>query len=449
MGYITLPSGQTISTRRNYDASDGVRAQEVTGENFIDPYMQRGTLFQMLEAIGFNKGHQWDLGEAIDKLDDGITINVSSDSEAKASLEAIIKRLNSAAAVTTDLAEAEAKLLREMAPLEEQLKAATSAAKKAAIQKKIEKVNKKLIPVQHMLKKAKAALKDARSKAATAKQTYETKFNSLNDDDKAAWAASKESLANLKSAIQAASTALKHNPAGSGSGSGLSGHGAKAAQGNGAGKPGASGDGDDGGDFDMSDLTGGKKGKGASWGDGAFGGSPKATGFGTPMDMNSLMMGNWMQNAALDGMDSMNKSESEGKKMMLLFFMLARMAMTGDLGAMYQFLRFIGHIINRDKAMQNVQLARKLIELQDVSRKLTSMLVNTPAHDPNDQGVQAEYMKLQQKIQAEQGVIATSQKLIAQMLEEFTQVSEMMTGMQKSLLDARGRQMQMLAVWRA
>ncbi len=187
----------------------------------------------------------------------------------------------------------------------------------------------------------------------------------------------------------------------------------------------------------------------APYGGGPFGQMRAgASGF-PPLDMNALLMSNYTQQSSLETTDAMHKSENESKRMMLLFFMLARMAMSGDIGAMYQFLRFIGHIVNKDKAMQNVQLARKLIELQDVSRKLTQMLVDTPAYDEGDQGVQAEYMKMQQKVQAEQGVIATSQKLISQMLEEFTQVSEMMTGMVKSLLDARGRELSMLAVWRA
>ncbi len=204
------------------------------------------------------------------------------------------------------------------------------------------------------------------------------------------------------------------------------------------------------GDAEGAEGSGGARGGGrAAMGGGPFG-QARAGGAGfPPLDMNAMLMSNYMQQNQLEGMDAVHKTENESKRMMLLFFMLARMAMSGDVGAMYQFLRFIGHIVNKDKAMQNVQLARKLIELQDVSRKLTQMLVDAPSYDEEDQGVQAEYMKLQQKVQAEQGVIATSQKLIAQMLEEFTQVSEMMTGMVKSLLDARGREMSMLAVWRA
>lgn len=215
-----------------------------------------------------------------------------------------------------------------------------------------------------------------------------------------------------------------------------------------AGKPGAkaaAGGGSGAGDAGDAPRSGAR----AAAGGGPFGQARAGGGGFPPLDMNALLMSNYMQQNQLEGQDAMHKTENESKRMMLLFFMLARMAMSGDVGAMYQFLRFIGHIVNKDKAMQNVQLARKLIELQDVSRKLTQMLVDAPAHDEDDQGVQAEYMKLQQKVQAEQGVIATSQKLIAQMLEEFTQVSEMMTGMVKSLLDARGRELSMLAVWRA
>ena len=160
-------------------------------------------------------------------------------------------------------------------------------------------------------------------------------------------------------------------------------------------------------------------------------------------------MNNIFQANASNGLDDIFKLQNKSNKLMMMFFYLAQRAMSGDLGAMYEFVRFLGFIINKDKAMQNVQMGRKLVELQEQSRALTQQLLDTPAYKEGDPSVQAAFTKLQSKIQGEQGSISTSQKLIAQMLEEFTQVSEQMTGMTKSMLDARGRELAQLSTWRA
>ena len=198
-------------------------------------------------------------------------------------------------------------------------------------------------------------------------------------------------------------------------------------------------------------TAGGAGGTGTGTGTGPFG-QPRAAGAfdGFPsVDPTQIMMSQYMQDQQLSGLDAAGKQQAQAQRMMMMFFYLAQQAMSGDMDAMYQFMRFIGTIVNQDKAMQNVQLGKKMIELQTKSRELTQKLVEQPSYDENNREVETEYMKLQQTTQADQGVLATSQKLIGQMLEEFGQVSEMMTGMVKSLLDARGRELQMVSVWRA
>lgn len=149
--------------------------------------------------------------------------------------------------------------------------------------------------------------------------------------------------------------------------------------------------------------------------------------------------------AILEAYDIIGEQQKR-QQMMMLFFYYARMAMSGDIGAMYQFMRFISFVIARDKALQNVWMGTKLIELQDTSRKATQrLLAQKVGEDPESQ---AEWTKELQKIKSEENIVATSQKLISQMMEEFTQIVEMLTNVQKSLLDSQGKVLSNLSVWR-
>lgn len=160
---------------------------------------------------------------------------------------------------------------------------------------------------------------------------------------------------------------------------------------------------------------------------------------GQPFDVAALMQSDMFRQANLNSLDQLGKTQMEQKKMMMLFMYFAMQAMSGDIGAMTAFMQFITTVILKDKSMQNVNMANKLIELEDASRKATDQLLNTASYDPNNQQVGADFQKVMERTKADQGSIATSQKLIAQMMEEFAQVSEFLNNLQKSLLDVRGR----------
>lgn len=160
---------------------------------------------------------------------------------------------------------------------------------------------------------------------------------------------------------------------------------------------------------------------------------------GAPFDLQKVLQSSMFQTANLDSLGTLGKNQMDQKKMMQLFMYFAMMAMSGDIGAMTSFMQFITTMILKDKSMQNVNMANKLIELEDASRKATDELLNTPSYDPNNAQVGVDFSKTMEKVKADQGSIATSQKLIAQMMEEFAQVSEFLNNLQKSLLDVRGR----------
>jgi hypothetical protein len=140
----------------------------------------------------------------------------------------------------------------------------------------------------------------------------------------------------------------------------------------------------------------------------------------------------------MSSMDNINKNQNRGKQLMMLFFYFSKMAQSGDMGAMYQFMKFLTYIISKDKAKQQIDMGKKLIQLQDLSRQWTNKLMNLST-DSADPSASNELMKQMTLVKSETDAIATSQKLISQMMEEFAQVVESLTNSTKSALDAYGR----------
>jgi hypothetical protein len=165
--------------------------------------------------------------------------------------------------------------------------------------------------------------------------------------------------------------------------------------------------------------------------------------FSTDAYMQSMMM----EDNVLSSFDSVLKNENKGRQLMMLFFYFARMAESGDLGAMYQFMKFLTYIISKDKSKQQIDMGKKLIELQDLSRQWTDKLLGmqTNSADPNASN---EFMKVMTQVKSETDAIATSQKLISQMMEEFAQIVETLTNTTKSALEASGRVLRTVSTMR-
>lgn len=151
----------------------------------------------------------------------------------------------------------------------------------------------------------------------------------------------------------------------------------------------------------------------------------------------SLMQMDLFNDAKFAAFDQLGKSQKQ-QQMMLLYFYFARMAMSGDMGAMYQFMMFLTTIISKDKAMQNLSMGNKLIELQDRSRIATEEILKISV-DNDDPASMNKMQQALTKNKTEEGAIATSQKLISQMMEEMAQVVETLTNATKGALEAHGR----------
>ncbi|MFH0800465.1 MAG: hypothetical protein V2A66_09845 [Pseudomonadota bacterium] len=145
-----------------------------------------------------------------------------------------------------------------------------------------------------------------------------------------------------------------------------------------------------------------------------------------------------VQDNVMNSWDAINQDTNKGKQLMQLFFYFAKMAESGDMGSMYQFMKFITYIISKDKAKQQIEMGQKLIQLQDLSRSWTNKLMgmSSNANDPNASN---ELMKTMTIVKSETDSIATSQKLISQMMEEFAQVVETLTNTTKAALETNGR----------
>jgi hypothetical protein len=177
-------------------------------------------------------------------------------------------------------------------------------------------------------------------------------------------------------------------------------------------------------------TTSGSGSTSGSWGSSILNG-PK---FSSTAYANSL----YMEDSIMSSWDNISSSQNRGKELMQLLFYYMRMAMSGDLTAMYNMMKAVLYIISKDKALQQVNMANKLIELQDASRKATDKLLNFNS-DQNDPNSQMEFTKLLQSVKSDSDSIATSQKLIAQMMEEMAQIVETLTNVTKGALDASGR----------
>jgi len=170
----------------------------------------------------------------------------------------------------------------------------------------------------------------------------------------------------------------------------------------------------------------------SNWGAQTLGGSMPM--FSSDAYMKTMAM----EDNIMNSWDAVNRNTSRGKQLMMLFFYFARMAESGSMDAMYQFMKFITYIISKDKAKQQIEMGKKLIQLQELSRSWTNKLLNVNSNS-TDPAASNELMKTMTIVKSETDAIATSQKLISQMMEEFAQVVETLTNTTKAALETAGR----------
>jgi hypothetical protein len=176
-----------------------------------------------------------------------------------------------------------------------------------------------------------------------------------------------------------------------------------------------------------------------SWGEVSDLSSPSASTLFQSTIMKEEMIGK--------AMDSINKNTQKGKQLMMLFFYYAKLAESGDMGAIYQFMKFVTYIISKDKAKQQIEMGKKLIQLQELSRKWTNKLLDVQSNT-TDPDASSELMKTMTIVKSETDAIATSQKLISQMMEEFAQVVETLTNTTKGALETQGRILRTVSTFR-
>lgn len=177
-----------------------------------------------------------------------------------------------------------------------------------------------------------------------------------------------------------------------------------------------------------------------------LGANPKAEGAGggalgdgpTPDPSAAYASAIMATDSEADAWTQINNNTNRGKQLMMIFWRLAKQAASGDFHAIYRFMNFLTYVISKDKSLQQIQMGQQLIRLQEMSRQYTNRLLNLST-DSNNPSASSELMKEMTIVRSETDAIATSQKLISQMMEEMAQVVETLTNTTKAALEANGR----------
>lgn len=451
MALTITQNGQTVATTTGTAFDDGVvQASEINQASELELLREfdAGELAELIGWAGVKDG-EVSIEELIAKAGNFGEF-AKNGKNVGTKVTETIKKLKEYQESLNELTKAEPKLKEALKKAQTELKkAGADATKKGAAETQIAKIEKQLAALQsaktttraileQLVKQARAAQEQAKSGAGKKANAVQKAYDKLSAEQRSEF---EQQLGVAEAALaESADAGAPALPKGATGKAGAAKSGKATSVGDDGDAPAPTGGG-------SKPAPGGapKAGHGGGMFGQPSGGAPFAT---NPVDFGAFARSAHFEQMRLEGMDEMLKNQAQGQKMMMLFFYLSRMAMSGDLGAMYMFISFLTTIITKDKAMQNIQVGRKLLEMQNDSRELTQALVETDNFDPDNREVEANYAKKQAQIQGELGQIATSQKLLGTVLEEFTQVSEMMTGLRKSLLDARGRELQMISVWR-
>lgn len=188
-------------------------------------------------------------------------------------------------------------------------------------------------------------------------------------------------------------------------------------------------------------TLGNAKAQTGSWGLGSNWGGQTMTGpkFSTAAYAQSLLV----EGNIMDTWDNINSNQNRGQQLMMILFYYMRMAMSGDLGAMYNMMKAVLYIIAKDKALQQIHASELLIKLQDESRRATDQLLNFQASSDDPGNI--EFTKVLQQTKSQTDAIATSQKLVAQMMEEMAQIVETLTNVVKGAFDSWKRTSQVMS----
>ena len=150
--------------------------------------------------------------------------------------------------------------------------------------------------------------------------------------------------------------------------------------------------------------------------------------------IKTMHLDNLTQDAFGDALQNSNR----GREMMLLFHYLAQRAASGDIGAMYEFMKFVGYIISKDKAKELIQDATQMMKMQEQEREANKMIYDFNV-DPNDPASSMEYSKRMIFVKQETDSINTNMKLLGQKMEVVGQTVEVITNMVQNLLEVKGR----------
>lgn len=168
----------------------------------------------------------------------------------------------------------------------------------------------------------------------------------------------------------------------------------------------------------------------------------KAAGGFPSLDPSAYAMTLATDDALMSSWDDALKNQQKSKQLIMLLFYVMKQAESGDLNAMYNMMKVLTYIVSKDRALQNIYLGKKLIQLQQMSRQQTQLLMASDTTDAQ------KFMQTMQATRSEQEAITMSQKLITTMMEEAKDVMTQYYTLTHNIQQADAKLNEKLMNWR-
>ena len=123
-------------------------------------------------------------------------------------------------------------------------------------------------------------------------------------------------------------------------------------------------------------------------------------------------------------LDEVRQGQMQSKKTLEMFKHLAKMVLIGDARQVQQLIRFMRSIMTKSAAFKVVQDSINVIKLEQASLNLNNLMFQTESPDGMDQKKANDFMKMMQMVKAQEGLIATSEKLIVDRMSDYGGVAE-------------------------
>ena len=131
-------------------------------------------------------------------------------------------------------------------------------------------------------------------------------------------------------------------------------------------------------------------------------------------------------------------NQKKSREMQIMFAYYSQKAASGDIGQLYQFMKFLTYMITKAEALKAIRLGETVTYMTHQSNKIQEHYLNNKLKNVDHESPDASYLqtKYLTEMKSQTDAIATSQRLLAQSIEETTVVAEAWNSSTKVALDA-------------